>query len=94
MSLVDDLTVEREEAGLLRSTLEHVVVALGLSGGMTLTMGEDGALTTAAEARAGSLDPALVHEIAQAALDRARPATRDLPGGGWLAAARLKTRQR
>jgi diguanylate cyclase (GGDEF)-like protein len=94
MSLVDELTVEREEAGLLRSTLDHVVVALGLSGGLTLTMAEDGSLTTAAEARSATLDPALVHEIAQAALDRARPATRDLPGGGWLAAAPLKTRQR
>ena len=51
MSLVDDLTVEREEAGLLRSTLEHVVVALGLSGGLTLTLGEGGSLTTAAETR-------------------------------------------
>jgi diguanylate cyclase (GGDEF)-like protein len=94
MSLVDDLTVEREEAGLLRSTLDHVVMALGLSGGLTLTLGEDGALTTAAESRATSLDPALVHEIAQAAVDRARPAVRDLPDGGWLAAAPLKTRQR
>jgi diguanylate cyclase (GGDEF)-like protein len=94
MSLVDDLTVEREELGLLRSTLEHVVVALGLQGGLTLTQGEDGSLTTAAETRAGSLDPALVHEMAQAALDRARPAVRELPEGGWLAAAPLKTRQR
>ncbi|HVQ29352.1 MAG TPA: diguanylate cyclase [Vicinamibacteria bacterium] len=94
MSLVDDLTVEREEGGLLRSTLEHVVVALGLSGGLTLTLGEGGALTTAAETRATSLDPALVHEVAQAAIDRARPSVRELEGGGWLAAAPLKTRQR
>jgi diguanylate cyclase (GGDEF)-like protein len=94
MSLVDDLTVEREESGLLRSTLEHVVVALGLSGGLTLTLAPDGSLTTAAESRSGQLDPALVHEIAQAALDRARPAVRELPDGGWLAAAPLKTKQR
>jgi diguanylate cyclase (GGDEF)-like protein len=94
MSLVDDLTVEREEGGLLRSTLEHVVVALGLSGGMTLVAGEDGALTTAAECRAAGLDPAVFHEIAQVALDRARPAVRELPEGGWLSATPLKTRQR
>jgi diguanylate cyclase (GGDEF)-like protein len=94
MSLVDDLTVEREESGLLRSTLEHVVVALGLSGGLTLTQDEDGSLTTAAETKAGSIDAALVHEMALAALDRARPAVRELPEGGWLAAAPLKTRQR
>jgi len=94
MSLVDDLTVEREEGGLLRSTLEHVVVALGLTGGLTLTQDADGALATAAEVRAGNLDPLSFHEVAQGALERARPAVREMEGGGWLAAAPLKTRQR
>ena len=86
MSLVDDLTVEREEGGLLRSTLEHVVAALGLSGGLTLTLGEDGSLATAAETRAASLDPALVHEMAQAAIDRGAP--RAARAGGWRLAGR------
>ena len=35
LALVDDLTVEREEEGLLRSTLDHVVTALGKSGALT-----------------------------------------------------------
>src|SRR3972149_295321 len=39
ISLVDDLTVEREEHGLLRSMLEHVVGALDLAGGMALLLG-------------------------------------------------------
>jgi diguanylate cyclase (GGDEF)-like protein len=71
-----------------------VVAALGLSGGLTLTLGQDGSLTTAAEARSSQVDPALLHEIAQTSLDRAHPAVREMPGGGWLAAAPLKTRQR
>jgi diguanylate cyclase (GGDEF)-like protein len=71
-----------------------VVVTLGLSGGLTLTQAEDGSLATAAETRATNLDPALVHEISQAALERARPAVRELEGGGFIAAAPLKTRQR
>ena len=35
VALADDLTVERDESGLLASTLEHVVDALGLTGGAT-----------------------------------------------------------
>jgi diguanylate cyclase (GGDEF)-like protein len=35
LSVIDDLTVETDEAGLLRSTLEHVAVALGATGGAT-----------------------------------------------------------
>ena len=36
MSVLDDLSVQREESGLLRSTLEHVVLALEATGGLTL----------------------------------------------------------
>jgi len=44
VSLVGDLTVEREEGGLLRSTLEHVVVSLELAGAAVFSPGEDGDL--------------------------------------------------
>ena len=49
MSVVDDLTVEREEEGLLRSTLEHVVGSLGLAGGVTFLLGPDETLVPLAE---------------------------------------------
>src|SRR5258707_8517943 len=51
MSVVDDLTVEREEGGLVRSTLEHVVSSLGLAGGITFLLSPDETLQAAAELR-------------------------------------------
>jgi diguanylate cyclase (GGDEF)-like protein len=42
VALAGDLTVEREERGLLRSALEHVVGALDLEGGLTLLLDESG----------------------------------------------------
>jgi diguanylate cyclase (GGDEF)-like protein len=94
MSLVDDLTVEREEGGLLRSTLEHVVLALGLTGGITLLLDDDSKLFPAAEFRVPSADMAVTLELAHEALQRLRPAVREMAGGGWLAAAPLVTQHR
>jgi len=42
LSVVEDLTTQREEEGLLRSTLHHVVEALGTSGGATFLAEPDG----------------------------------------------------
>jgi hypothetical protein len=39
IALVDDLTVEREESGLLRSALEHIVGSLDLVGGAIFVPG-------------------------------------------------------
>ncbi len=89
MSVVDDLTVEREEEGLLRSTLEHVVGSLGLAGGVTFLLGPDETLVPLAEL--GLPDTALrdnAHALALTSLARGRPA------GGWLAATPLHARQR
>jgi diguanylate cyclase (GGDEF)-like protein len=94
MSLVDDLTVEVEEEGLLTSTLEHVVRTLGVTGGLTLTADEERVLRPAAQFRAPSSDMAATMELARAALDRERPLVRELEQGGWLAAAPLTTKQR
>src|SRR5215813_11307001 len=94
MSLVDDLTVEREEEGLLRSTLEHVVGALAFTSGVTFILGEDGELRTAAQFRFpdGGYGPA--KELSRQALERRRPMVRELHDGGWLAATPLRARQR
>jgi diguanylate cyclase (GGDEF)-like protein len=94
MSLVDDLTVEREEPRLLRSTLEHVVQALGLSGGITFYPGPDGVLTSSAEYRMPEDAQNPAREFAQVMLDQGRPTVGQASGGGWFAAAPLKTRQR
>jgi diguanylate cyclase (GGDEF)-like protein len=94
LSLVDDLTVERDEDGLLRSTLEHVVRTLGLAGGVTLLLNADEDLVPAAEFQfpRGALESAV--DLAQSAFDQGRPLVRDRPEGGWLAVALLKTKQR
>jgi diguanylate cyclase (GGDEF)-like protein len=94
MCLVDDLTVEREEAGLLRSTLEHVVEALGLSGGATFLLEPTGELEIAAQTDSASSDMAATRKLAVSALDRQRPLVWEMPPGGWLAATPLTTKQR
>jgi diguanylate cyclase (GGDEF)-like protein len=94
MSLADDLTVERDEEGLLRSTLEHVVQTLGLTGGLTFLADQHGGLVPAAECRVPSPDKVATTELAQQALEGVRPMVLEMPAGGWLAAAPLKTRER
>jgi diguanylate cyclase (GGDEF)-like protein len=93
VSLVEDLTVECEETGLLRSTLEHVVHALDLAGGAALMLGPEGELVETAELRFAP-DPAAASELAAAVLEQERPLVQELPGAGWLAATPLRARQR
>ncbi len=94
ISLVDDLTVEVEEEGLLSSTLEHVVRTLGVTGGLTLRSDEEGVLRAVAQFRAPSSDMAATMELARASVDRERPLVKEMEHGGWLAAAPLTTKQR
>jgi diguanylate cyclase (GGDEF)-like protein len=93
MSLAEDLTVAREEDGLLRSTLEHAVEALDLAGGMTLVLGPDEDLEEAAEHHfAPGFGPA--KELGTEALTRGAPLVQDVPPSGRLAAVPLRARQR
>jgi diguanylate cyclase (GGDEF)-like protein len=94
MSLVDDLTVERDEEGLLHSTLEHAVRALGLTSGVTLVLTASGDLAPAADFRLPSGDIAPILEVARPALGQSRPLIRETAEGGWLAAAPLTTKER
>jgi diguanylate cyclase (GGDEF)-like protein len=94
MSLVDDLTVEREEEGLLRSTLEHVVSSLAFTSGVTFVLGDDGELRIGAQFRFPDGGYAPARELSLQALQRRRPMARELPDGGWLAASPLRARQR
>lgn len=94
MSLVDDLTIESEEEGLLRSTLEHVVSSLALTSGVTFVLGADADLRTGSQFRFpdGGYEPAL--ELSRRALERRRPLVKQLADGGWMAATPLRARQR
>ncbi len=93
MSLVGDLTVEREEEGLLRTTLEHVVEVLGLTGGITFVVGPDEVLSPTAECRVPGANHLAALALAQTALDGNRPLVREVAGGGWLAATPLASRR-
>ena len=89
LALVDDLTVEREEGGLLRSTLDHVVRALALSAGATYILGPDDTLVLGAESGPGVGDDLRMRELAEAVFDRDRPTVQEAEEGGWLAATPL-----
>ena len=93
VSLVGDLTVEREEAGLLRSTLEHVVGSLEVAGAAVFVRGEEGELVEACEHHLAA-DPAGARVLALAVLEQDGPLVQDLGGAGWLAATPLRARQR
>ena len=93
MSLVEDLTVAREEGGLLRSTLEHVVEALDLAGGVMLVLGAEDDLVQAAECHFGpGIEMAV--GLGASALARGGPVVQDIPKAGHVAATPLRARQR
>jgi diguanylate cyclase (GGDEF)-like protein len=94
VALADDLTVERDERGLLESTLEHVVGALGLTGGVTYVAAAENRLEAVAERNLGPADLVVAREFAERAWTAGQPATHGVPQGGWLAAAPLVTRSR
>jgi len=94
IALVDELTVGRDEQGLLESTIGHVVQALSLTGGTTYLPGSGGKLVPAAHAHLPSADPEATLELAHRALDQGRPLSLQIPPAGWIAAAPLVIRQR
>jgi len=94
IALVDDLTVEREEGGLLRSALEHIVGSLDLIGGAIFVAGHDGELVDAAEQHL-AMDVGTLQELAAASLHEDGPLVQELQAGaGRLAAAPLRSQRR
>ncbi len=93
VALVDDLTVEREEAGLLRSALEHIVGSLDLIGGAIFVAGHDAELIEAAEQHL-AVDLVTLRELGAAALHEDGPLIQELQGAGRLAATPLRAQRR
>jgi diguanylate cyclase (GGDEF)-like protein len=93
VSLTGDFTVEREEAGLLRSVLEHVVGSLDLAGGAVFAGGEDGEIVEVSDHHLAA-DPGAARDLAIAVLSQDIPLVHDLAGAGWLAATPLRAPQR
>ncbi len=94
LALVDDLTVERDEATLLRAALEHLTRTLALDGGAVFLL--DAAAPQApmllAHARPADDVPAGACDLAARVLDFGRSLLAELPGGGWMAATPLVAR--
>ena len=93
IALIDDLGVERDQGGLLRSALEHIVGSLDLVGGAIFLAGEDGELEDAAEQHL-AVDVAALRVLAAAALREDGPLVQDLGGAGRLAAVPLRALRR
>lgn len=92
MALVDDLTLERDEATLLRLTLEHAVDTLALHGGATFVLDPG---STSLRLAAGGPDASLMRDAAALAarvVQRGRSLLHELPGGGWMAGTPLLAR--
>ena len=94
LSVVEDLTVQRDADGLVRSTLEHLAESLETSGGATFLLGLDGELAPAAAVRLSPADRGIAQELAQAALREGGPLVRETLGGGWFALAPLASQGR
>jgi diguanylate cyclase (GGDEF)-like protein len=94
IALVDELTVGRDEEGLLQATLDHVVSSLSLTGGTTYLPAPEGGLSPAANAHLPSADREATLTLAGRALDEGRPLVQHIPPAGWIAAAPLVIRQR
>ncbi len=92
VSLVDELSVERDESGLLEASLERVVRALDVTGGLTLLLDSHGELRPATQCRLPPGDMEATLELARAAVKRQAPLVHTVPGG-WLAAAPLVSKK-
>jgi diguanylate cyclase (GGDEF)-like protein len=93
ISLADDLIVSHDEGSLVRSTLEHVVSNLGLTGGATFVLDEAQILMPVARSPAGDKGDKGAAKLAELALEKG-PQFRELAAGGWAAATPLTTRAR
>ena len=94
LSLAEDLSVERDEHGLLRSALAHMVEDLDVSGGMAFLLDSAGRLLPAAETSATEDQPTPAFDAAQAVVESERSVLHELPESGWLAATPLRSGRR
>ncbi len=82
VALMNGLTVDADDATLLRAALDQVVLSLKLAGGCVFVRGEDGELQVAA--RHGRVDPGASSALARAVLEQPRPLVQDLPGAALV----------
>ena len=94
LSVVEDLSVEKEEEGLLFATLEHVVRELAITGGVAfIASSEGGALDAVAEHGVTGDKADAATELAWMALQTGRPLINETETG-WIAATPLSRKGR
>jgi len=93
MSLVEELTVGRDEEGLLHASLERLVNVLELSAGVTFLLQPDGRLADAATFQASVTEVEEAEALGRQAIERGRPGVQELEGAGWWAATPLVARR-
>ncbi len=94
LSVVEDLSVEKEDEGLLFATLEHIVAELDITGGVAFTAGaESGDLDAVAEHGISDDKADSATELAGMALQAGRPLI-DATDSGWIAATPLSRKGR
>lgn len=93
-NVADALSVEQDEASLLGSTLESIVLDLGLLGGAAFVLDEEGQLSLAAENGQPLRDRHALTELARMVAQWERPILREFPQGGWSAATPLQAKDK
>jgi diguanylate cyclase (GGDEF)-like protein len=94
VSVVEDLTVEREQGGLVRSTLEHVIEALGIDGGVTFLPDPEGELAPEALVKLPAADRETAAELARDVYVSGEPLVHETLAGGWYALTPLTMLER
>jgi diguanylate cyclase (GGDEF)-like protein len=92
LSVIEDMSLEREEEALVRASLQHLVHAFG-SAGITYLL-EGGELAPAAELDLDEDDRQPARDMASMALRGSHAVVREALGGGWFAAAPVVSRRR
>jgi len=92
-SLVEELTVGRDEQGLLHASLERLVSVLELSAGVTFLLQPDGRLTEAASIHTSASEAQEAEALARQAIEGKRSVLHELEGNGWWAATPLVARR-
>jgi len=94
LGVVEDLSVETEEQGLLEATLEHTVDSLGLAGGISYLPAPGGGAQPRAVYGLPPPDSEALAELANLVLRWEKPIVRGQPQDVWVAATPLATRER
>jgi len=92
-SLVEELTVGRDEQGLLHASLERLVSVLELSAGVTFLLQPDGRLAEAATVHASGTEVEEAEALGRQVIAGERSVVRELERAGWWAATPLVARR-